>query len=94
MSSARREPENLQEKLQQFKEAECLIIDDWMNADVSHNELVILREILDYRSKFGGTILISHTKVDLWKTRMVSETSYRTSLFETITKGATILEVN
>ena len=45
-----------------------------MNADDLNNELVILMEILNYRPKFGSPILIPHTKVDLWKTRMVSET--------------------
>ena len=38
----------------------CLIVDDWMNTSMSQNELMLMREIMDYRPK-RRTILISHS---------------------------------
>jgi len=65
-----------------------------MNSPMSQNELMLMREIMDYRPKNGGTILVSHSHPDLWRDLMETTTSYRDSMFHTLTEGAMIIELN
>lgn len=64
-----------------------------MNTTMSHNELMLIREVMDYRPKGGGTILISHTHPDRWRELVDTDTSYRDSLLHTLTDGATVIEL-
>ena len=84
----------LQEELEELRTIPCLIVDDWMNSPMSQNELMLMREIMDYRPKNGGTILVSHSHPDLWRDLMETTTSYRDSMFHTLTEGAMIIELN
>lgn len=83
----------LQEELDALRTIPCLIVDDWMNTSMSQNELMLMREIMDYRPKNGGTILISHSHPDSWMDLMDTSTSYRDSLIHTLTEGAMIIEL-
>lgn len=83
----------LQEELDALRTIPCLIVDDWMNTSMSQNELMLMREIMDYRPKNGGTILISHSHPDSWRDLMDTSTSYRDSLIHTLTEGAMIIEL-
>lgn len=82
---------NMTETLELYRTIPCLIIDDWMNEAMSSNELTLMREVIDYRSRNGGTILISHTHPDNWKDMINSQTSYRQSFFQTMTEGSTFI---
>ncbi|MFA5448437.1 MAG: ATP-binding protein [Sphaerochaeta sp.] len=84
---------SLQDGLEALRTVPCLIVDDWMNSNMSQNELLLMREIMDYRPKYGGTILISHSHPDSWKGLVDSDTSYRDSMFKTLTEGAMIIEL-
>ena len=85
---------SLTEALDVYRSMPCLIIDDWMNAPLSQNELALMREVIDYRSHSGGTILISHTHPDNWKDLIDSQTSYKESFFRTMTEGSTFIALN
>jgi hypothetical protein len=64
-----------------------------MNTSMSHNELMLMREIMDYRPKDGGTILVSHIHPDRWKELIDTDTSYRDSLLRTLVEGATVINL-
>ena len=49
-----------------YRKTQCLVIDDWLNDPISAKETLLMKEILDYREKFGGTVLISHSPVSDW----------------------------
>ena len=82
---------SMAETLELYRTIPCLIIDDWMNEMMSSNELTLMREVIDYRARNGGTILISHTHPDNWKDLINSQTSYRQSFFQTMTDGSTFI---
>ena len=86
--------DKLTEALATYRTVPCLIIDDWMNAPIRQNEFTMMREVIDYRSHNGGTILISHTHQDNWKDFIESQTSYKESFFRTMTEGSTFIELN
>lgn len=86
--------DKLKEALATYRTVPCLIIDDWMNAPIRQNEFTMMREVIDYRSHNGGTILISHTHQDNWKDFIESQTSYKESFFRTMTEGSTFIELN
>ncbi len=83
----------LQEELDALRTIPCLIVDDWMNTSMSQNELMLMREIMDYRPKNGGTILISHSHPDSWMDLIETSTSYRDSMIHTLTEGTMIIEL-
>lgn len=90
---AKRTDGQLSQMLDRLRTIPCLVIDDWMNTPMSHNELMFIREIMDYRPRSGGTILVSHTHPDRWRELMDGSTSYRDSLLHTLTDGATVIEL-
>lgn len=70
----------------------------WRNLSESwphpfHNELMLIREIMDYRPRVGGTILISHSQPDDWDSLMQTSTSYKVSMVKTLTEGATVVKL-
>jgi DNA replication protein DnaC len=85
--------DGLQEVLEYFRNLDCLVVDDWMNISMNHNELMLIREIMDYRPRVGGTILISHSQPDDWDSLMQTSTSYKVSMVKTLTEGATVVKL-
>lgn len=82
----------LPEILNFYRKIPCLIVDDWLNSTiVEENELMLIREIMDYRPNSGGTILITHSLPDDWQQMIKIQTSFKFSLLDTLTKGANIL---
>jgi DNA replication protein DnaC len=90
---AKRAEGQLGQTLDRLRTIPCLVIDDWMNTSMSHNELMLMREIMDYRPRNGGTILVSHTHPDRWKELIDTDTSYRDSLLRTLVEGATVINL-
>ena len=90
---AKRADGQLGQTMERLRAIPCLVVDDWMNTTMSHNELMLIREVMDYRPKGGGTILISHTHPDRWRELVDTDTSYRDSLLHTLTDGATVIEL-
>lgn len=84
---------SLSECLEKYRKAKCLVIDDWMNTSMGSSELTFIKEIIDYRSQYGGTILISHSLVDEWPELLDSHVQGKISMIETITHGATIINI-
>jgi DNA replication protein DnaC len=85
--------DGLQEALDYYRSMDCLVVDDWMNTPMNHNELMLIREIMDYRPKYGGTILVSHTQPDDWASMMQTNASYKVSMIKTLTEGATVVNL-
>jgi DNA replication protein DnaC len=85
--------DGLQEALDYFRNMDCLVVDDWMNTPMNHNELMLIREIMDYRPRYGGTILVSHSQPDDWASMMQTNTSYKVSMLKTLTEGATVVKL-
>ena len=81
------------ECLDTYRKVKCLVIDDWINGPMSGQEMTFIKEIIDYRSLSGGTILISHNLVDEWPSFLDSQLSSKISMLETITAGATIINI-
>lgn len=79
----------LTDLLDSYRKAQCLIIDDWLNDPISAKETHLMKEILDYRGKFGGTVLISHSPVSEWKNNLSASKEVLASLLLTMTLGAT-----
>ena len=90
---AKRADGQLGQAMERLRAIPCLVVDDWINTTMSHNELMLIREVMDYRPKGGGTILISHTHPDRWRELVDTDTSYRDSLLHTLTDGATVIEL-
>lgn len=72
-----------------YRKTQCLIIDDWLDDPISAKETQLMKEILDYREKFGGTVLISHSPVSEWKKNLSASKEVLASLLLTMTIGAT-----
>ena len=64
-----------------------------MNTPMNRNELMLIREIIDYRPRFGGAILISHSQPDDWASMMQTNTSYKVSMIKTLAEGATVVKL-
>ncbi|WP_345907352.1 ATP-binding protein [Sphaerochaeta sp. UBA5849] len=79
----------LSDLLNSYRRTQCLIIDDWLNDPISTKETLLMKEILDYREKFGGTVLISHSPVSEWKKNLSASKEVLASLLQTMTIGAT-----
>lgn len=57
----------LSDLLNLYRKMQCLIIDDWLNDPISTKETLLMKKILDYREKYGGTLLIFHSTVSEWE---------------------------
>lgn len=79
----------LSDLLNSYRRTQCLIIDDWLNDPISSKGTLLMKEILDCREKFGGTVLISHSPVNEWKKNLPASKEVLASLLQTMTLGAT-----
>jgi len=45
----------------------------WLDDPISAKEIQLMKGILDYREKFGGTVLISNSPISEWKKNLASD---------------------
>lgn len=69
-----------------MRNVKLLIIDDWLNAEVDEKGVLLIKEVLDYRTNKVGTILVSHCDPKGWKDRLCGTKAMVTSLIENLGK--------
>ena len=69
-----------------MRKVKLLIIDDWLNAEVDEKSVLMIKEVLDYRTNNVGTILVFHCDSKGWKDRLLGTKAMVTSLMENIGK--------
>lgn len=69
-----------------MRKVKLLIIDDWLNSEVDEKSVLMIKEVLDYRTNNVGTILVSHCDPKGWKNRLLGTKAMVTSLMENIGK--------
>ena len=69
-----------------MRKVKLLILDDWLNAEVDEKSVLMIKEVLDYRTNNVGTILVSHCDPKGWKDRLLGTKAMVTSLMENIGK--------
>ena len=69
-----------------MREVKLLIIDHRLNAEVNEKSVLMIKEVLDYRTNNVGTILVSHCDPKGWRDRLLGTKAMVTSLMENIGK--------
>ena len=69
-----------------MRNVKLLIFDDWLNAEVDEKGVLLIKEVLDYRTNKVGTILVSQCDPKGWKDRLCGTKAMVTSLMENLSK--------